>query len=416
MPDLDAPRDAMRPGTRGRIAVVVYEDYARDSRVRRHARALARAGWAVEVLAIDGPAARSAADADGVAIAPLARRKYRGGSRLRYAVAYTLFAARVAVHLAWSMRRRPPAVTIVNGPPDPLVLAALPVRLRGGRIVLDVHDMTSELFATKFELNGPSRLGSLVRWLEGRSYAVADGILTVHDGYRDQIAARVGRPVVTVLNSPDDAGWVAAGDRRLDAPDHGDRLVLGHHGTIVERFGIDLAVRAVHLLRQRGTEVELRILGDGDFAADVMTLVRQLEVADLVSFDRRVFQPQDVEAFVAGIDVGIAPYRLSRFLDEAVPVKVLEYLTLGVPVIGTPTRALRRVVPDDVVRYVPEPDPERLAAAIVELRDPAVRRRYRAFGRPVATAIGWSAQEARLLDWIGAMAPGESPARRAGRA
>ncbi len=402
---------AERPAAQDRHAVlVVYEDYARDSRVRRHARSLAGAGWAVHVLGLGGAPAAEAARRDGVGFTAVEERKYRGRSRLRYAAVYARFALRVAVALVRRTARRPGTLVIVNGPPDPLVFAALPTRLRGARIMLDVHDMTSELFAAKFGAGtagaaggGAGRLLRLVRLAETLSYRVTDGLLTVHPGYRDGIAARAHRPVIDVLNSPDDPAWIAMGDARTDdgatgVP--GSPLVLGHHGTIVHRFGIDLAVRAVAILREQGRDVRLRILGDGDFAPDVLALIAELGLGDRIRFERRVFQPHEVPAFLDGVHAGVAPYRMSSFLDEAVPVKVLEYLTLGLPVIGTPTAALSRVIPAAVMRSVPEGTDEALAAAIVELADPAARRRMRDAARPVARAIAWPAQEARLLDWL----------------
>ena len=395
----DAVRRQARPGRRSWIVIAVYEDYARDSRVRRHARALVQDGYKVLAIALGGPEAVSAAAEDGVELHRLGTRKYRGGRKLRYLWAYFTFFIRLTFAITAAIRRHLLAVWI-NNPPDALVFAALPARLFGARVVLDVHDMTSDLFAAKF---GPSRVsGRLVRGIEGLSYRAASGIATVHAPYRDRIAARVpGKPTVDVLNVPDYADWPAIGQARAATAGNvrPGVLMLGHHGTIVTRFGCDIAVRAVGILRDRGMSVRLNILGDGDFAPRLCSLIEGLGLDEQVHFDRRVFRPDEVATFAGSIDIGLAPYRPSTFLDNALPVKVLEYIVLGVAVIATPTAVTRQYVGERAIRYLEAPDPELLANAISELADPGRRQELTA-DREVARQLAWPAQREQLLDWF----------------
>ena len=395
--------------------MAVYEDYARDSRVRRHARALVQDGYKVLVIALGGPEAVSAAAGDGVELRRLGTRKYRGRSRLAYLRAYAFFFIRLTITITAVVRRQPLAVW-VNNPPDALVFAALPARLFGARVVLDVHDITSDLFAAKF---GASRFfGRLVHAIEGLAYRAASCIVTVHAPYRDRIAARVpGKPVVDVLNVPDYADWLSIGQARAaNAADvEPGVLVLGHHGTIVERFGSDIAVRAVAILRDRGLSVRLKILGDGDFAPDLCRLIEELGVGEQVDFDRRTFRPEEVAAFAGSIDIGVAPYRPSTFVDNALPVKILEYLVLGVAVIATPTAVTRQYIGEDAIRYLEAADPEVLAKAISELADSDSRQALTA-RREVANRLAWPAQRERLLDWFAALVRLDRVARPSPRA
>jgi glycosyltransferase involved in cell wall biosynthesis len=251
-----------------RIVVVVYEDYARDSRVRRHSRALAARGHQVAVLALDSADGVACATRDGVTLRPLGRSKYRGGNRLRYVAAYLSFALRVTIALT----RNHVDTIIVNNPPDFLVFATVFARVSGTKVALDVHDMTSDLYEAKFRAAGGRRvILPMVRAIETASYRFADVILTVHESYAARIRRRVsGKRVIPVLNIPDN---IAPERRRVGARTALGSVRLGHHGTIVERFGIDLAVRAVGLARSEGLDVTLDILGDGDFAPEVQKLI-----------------------------------------------------------------------------------------------------------------------------------------------
>jgi glycosyltransferase involved in cell wall biosynthesis len=383
-----------------RIAVIVYEAYARDSRVRRHARALVAAGHRVDVLAIDDARSAAAAASDGVRLTPLARRKYRGDSQLAYLASYLPFTLRAAWHITRRVLRREVDLVYVNNPPDFLVFAAAAARVRRIPVVLDVHDMTSDLYRAKF-LDGATR-SRIVAAIEHASFRFADALFTIHELYAERIraVARPGTPVVGVWNVPDGEGWLALGDARGALPElGGGPLRLGHHGTIVERFGIDVAIEAVARLRSTGSPVTLDILGDGDFADAVEAQIERLGLADAVRFQRRTFSHDDLVEFVGGIDVGVAPYRPSAFAEQGLPTKVLEYLALGVPAIVTRTEMLERHLAS-AVRLTSGTSVDELAEAIAEMADPDVRAGYRAEGRPVAHRYAWEEQRRRLVDLV----------------
>jgi glycosyltransferase involved in cell wall biosynthesis len=259
----------------------------------------------------------------------------------------------------------------------------------------------SELYPAKFGRR-PGLMSGIVGVVEKAAFRFADGLITVHDIYRDRIAAMAGgvRPVVGVWNVPDADGWAEIGDSRAAEPvAEREVLRLGHHGTIVERFGVITALDAVAILRRRGTPATLTILGDGDFAPQVERRIQALGLEDVVRFDRRMFVPDDLPAFSREIDIGVAPYQPSPFTEGSLPTKVMEYLALGVPAIVTGTEMVRRHL-DGAVRIIGGGSAEELADAIEEMRDASVRRRYQEAGRPLAREFDWASQRGRLVDMI----------------
>lgn len=384
-----------------RILILVYESYERDSRVRRHCRALVADGHAVEVLALGGNSAGQAAEVDGVRLTVLEARKYRGTSQRAYVLAYLRFTLRALLAIRKRVHRREADLIYVNNPPDFLVFAALPARLRGIPIVLDVHDMTSELYGAKFgHAWGRSSMARAVTLVERLSYRFADAMITVHDLYAERIRGIVGprRRVSVIWNLNDHDEWLAIGDARLSSSASAKEgpLRLGHHGTIVERFGADIAVEAVARLRAAGRNVTLSILGDGDFADSLAAKIEELGVQDAVYFDRRAFTTEELPRFVSGIDVGVAPYRSSDFIRRSLPVKVLEYLALGVPPIVTETEPISRLIDPAAVRTLHRADAAELSAAVEELADSATRERYRRAGRRAARELRWAEQAETL--------------------
>ena len=380
--------------------MVVYEVYLRDARVRRHCRALVAASHAVEVLCVDDGRSRGAATGDGIRVTSLAREKYRGTSQRRYLTAYAGFILRALFAILRRVIRRRVDLVYVNNPPDALVYAAWPARLRRIPVILDVHDMTSDLYGAKFGRGG-GRSARMVRLVEERSYRFADGLATMSDRYRDRIRAIVGpqAPVASVWNVPDGPDWLEIGASRVASPATDGPLRLGHHGTIVERFGIDLGVRAVALLRAHGLDVRLRILGDGDFADELERIIAETDRDGAITFERRTFDHGDLVAFTGEIDVGVAPYRPSEFAANGLPTKMLEYLALGVPVIVTGTDMVRELM-HDAVRVIDGGSVEELAEAITDLADPGRREAFRRAGLERARRYGWPRQRAALLELI----------------
>ena len=76
--------------------------------------------------------------------------RYRGASRSRYVRSYLrFFAAASWMALRLSLKRRYD-VAVVCTMPDAAVLCAIPTRLAGTRILLDIHDTMPELYSDKF--------------------------------------------------------------------------------------------------------------------------------------------------------------------------------------------------------------------------------------------------------------------------
>src|SRR5205807_3135053 len=60
------------------------------------------------------------------------------------------------------------------------------------------------------------------------------------------------------------------------------RLVC--HGTITLRLGLDLAVQAVSILRNKIPSIQLHVIGDGDFLPAVKELTEKLGLQQNVTF------------------------------------------------------------------------------------------------------------------------------------
>jgi glycosyltransferase involved in cell wall biosynthesis len=301
---------------------------------------------------------------------PVWRRRGRGPllQLLEYLAFLALSAFRAGV---LQVRHRYRTVQVHNLP-DFLVFAALIPKLGGAKVILDLHDLMPEFYASRFGRPLSSLPVRLITLQERLATRFADRVITVTDLWRRTLEGR-GVPaekLSVLMNLPDPAVY---GEPPPPPAREDDRFTLVYHGTLAERYGLDLAIRALAIAR-RELPVRLIIHGRGDLLDGLRGLAAELGVADDVVFSTDRVPSAELPGLLLRADAGIVPYRRDVFTDGILPTKLMEYAALGIPAIVTRTPAVEAYFDESMVRFVPADDPDALAAAILELgRDPALR-------------------------------------------
>src|SRR5437667_9504277 len=132
-----------------RALILSHSYYVRDTRFRRHAEALAEAGWEVDALCAreEGEPARERVGSVDVHRLPAQRKR---GSKGRYLFEYSTFGAMCAGALALMHARRRYSLVYVFSIPNLLALSAAVPKLAGVPVVLDVRDPMPEFFRSKY--------------------------------------------------------------------------------------------------------------------------------------------------------------------------------------------------------------------------------------------------------------------------
>jgi glycosyltransferase involved in cell wall biosynthesis len=396
MPSVDS-------GLRGtRAAVLLFSYYPSDPRPRRAAEALVREGMRVELVCLrasnDEPARETF---NGVDILRLPLKRRRGGPAA-YLFQYAAFVAATFALLGVRSLTRRYALVHVHNMPDLLVFSALVPKMFGAKVILDLHDPMPELMTTIFGFEPTSTTVRALKRLERWSIAFAHLVFTVNLACKKMFAARScpSEKIHVVMNSPDEdmfafrAAPAAALEQRKP-------FTLMYHGSILERNGLDVAVRALAIVRQSLPDTELRIYGDPTpFLDRVMDLVEKEGLGDSV----RYFGKKGLEDIVAAIDecdVGIIPNRRSVFTEINTPTRIFEYLARGKPVITGAAPGVQDYFAPDTLFFFELGDAEDLARTIAHVfhhpRDvPEVVWR----GQQVYLAHRWTAESAGLVDRI----------------
>ena len=379
-----------------RVAIVVHAIYPGDPRVRRQSDALTDAGYEVDVFALRRPGepAVEANGAERTIRLPL-NRLFTGFAG--HLAEYAAFTAMAAWRLAREHRRRRYSLVQLATVPDFLGFAALPEKLGGVPLLLDLHEDMPEFFRDRFRAPLLRPLMPLVSGVSRASAAVADELITVHEPLRQLSIARGVAPdkIEVIMNSAD--------QRLFDPSRHPRRpfmadgmLRLIHHSNLQRIYGLDVAIRGLVTL-PADIDWRLDVYGDGPWRAPIEAAIAETGARERVTLHGRVLI-DELPALLAGADVGLVPSLPEPYMQYSLSTKLLEYAALGVPIVASDLATFRYHFTDAAMRFVPGGDPAALPRAVAELAaDPEGTVAMGLEARRQATAYDWEHQKARYL-------------------
>jgi glycosyltransferase involved in cell wall biosynthesis len=187
------------------------------------------------------------------------------------------------------------------------------------------------------------------RALETHCMAAADLVVTLGEAMREEITAR-GVPPEQVVIVPNGV----SAEFLAPLPDDGGRLrsslgiqpgeqVVGLVSSLVAHEGIGTLLAAVKILRDRGRPVRALIVGDGP---ERTALQRQAQDLGLDAVFTGRVPPARVRDYHAVLDVFAVPRTPDRVCQLVTPLKPVEAMASGLPVVVSDVRALAEIITD----------------------------------------------------------------------
>ena len=368
-----------------------------DIRARKQVADLARAGYRVSVVT-----RRDADNAPFAAMPGVRLYQYPAPeepSELAGYVREYLVSFGWAAWLCTLARLRGP-VDVVQfcQPPDIYFPLAWVLRMTGSRVLVDQRDLMPELLISRMARRRPILLAGLA-WLERRTQRVAQQTVCVNDYLRDRAVARgadAGQ-VTIVRNGP-------VMERVAEAkPDPRLRSGMPYLCCWVGKMGrqdrLDLLLEAVAVIVHdlRRTDCRFALLGDGECLDEMRAACQRLGLQEHVSFTGWLPE-REVFAYLATADLGVD----TSLQAEVSPVKVMEYMAFGLPVVAFDLQETRAIAAG-AGHLVRPGDARTLAAEITGLlASEPDRRVLGAVGRArVADELSWERQRVQYLDAVG---------------
>ncbi len=334
------------------MAFVAYTRFPMDGRVRKEAEVLAEHGYEIHAIALSTGNRSWEQQSQDVYVHELPMSATRGG-RLRYLYQYTLFFILASLALLRLHRKLRFRAVHVHSLPDFQVFCALPLKLMGIPVILDLHEAFPEMVAARFHIGVDSPLVKLAQFAEQSSCRFADRVIAANDGIRRAIIARGVRldHVITAYNT----AQVSCNPSSRE--------------TIMGRFGIqagDLIVHAGGVNRERDLETLLRTLtmlpatyhlviaGEGD-ASYIERLRMQADhdgIGQRVRFLGQVAL-EDARGLMALASLGVVTLEENPLTRLAWPSRIAEFADLRKPLVLPDLPFIRSVVGEGAVYYKP---------------------------------------------------------------
>ncbi len=212
-----------------------------------------------------------------------------------------------------------------------LFFCGLAAMLAGRRLGVPVVYEVRSLIEEGMEGAGPvSR--RLYRAFDLLACRLASHVTVISDGLRHEMIRRgvPARKITVAGNGVDvDAHTPDPRAGHLPSPE----FVLGYIGTLVAYEGLDLLIDAVRILAARRPEVRLLIVGDGSARALLEEQVRRAGIENVVRFAGRV-PHEEIGSWYRRIDLFILPRRPNCLTDAVTPLKPLEIMAHGKPLLA----------------------------------------------------------------------------------
>lgn len=379
--------------------MLAYSFYDADNRVRRYAEALVRRGDQVDAIAVGRQGQPAFEVIQGVRVFRLQSRVRDESGPFSYLFKLILFFLRSAWFLTRRQFREPYQLIHVHNLPDFEVFAALVPRLMGARVILDMHEIVPEFYASKFHIGERSLVFRLLVLVEKLSIAFVNHVIVVNHMVEEAVLRRRSvRPskCTTIINYPDTRIFYPR-----PAPQRGaDRFVMCYPGTLSRHQGVDIAVEAVALLREQAPALEFLIVGDGPERENLKRLIVERKLQDRVTLQGAIALEQVAET-MARIDLGVVPKRKEGFGDIAFSTKIMEFMAMGVPVVASRTRIDEFYFNDRLLEFFASGDARDLAAKILHLIEQAERRaELRHAGMEFIAVNNWNVKQQEYFELL----------------
>lgn len=282
-----------------------------------------------------------------------------------------------------------------------LMLGRLKKSLPQTVLVLEIN---SAYFDEKFHAIWLRRLWQSI---EARRYRLADKIVVVSSYLKDYLVARgvLAEKICVNQNGVNPKLFAcqataekSAQRRRLGIPE--DAFVLGYVGGMEPFRRLKEVVERFAQMRHQGHHnLYLLLVGDGEDMPQVKAAIADHHPILSGWVQCLGWQPyEQVPTIISSFDIAIMPFTN----PYCSPLKLFEYLAMGVPTVGPDTPAVREVAVDGVHLRLVKQDGSNFTQVITELKNsPAIRQQIATQGqRWVLENHTWEKNAERVMEHV----------------
>jgi len=344
-----------------KICCVAHHHYDAHPHMRRDLETLVENGYSVDVVCLRQKGKKYRDTINGVNVYRIPVRHKRGGIIryvIEYVIAFILFSITVSfLHL----QKRYSAIEVDNMP-DFLVFTALIPKIFGAMVILYIFDNVPEYFAFKHGIDQKHPVTRAWRFIESISASFSDHVIVTQSAAKETLQRHgvPGLKITVVLNTPKEGMFYPIEVR--DSTDNNERFVIMTHGVILHSYGNQTIIQAIPILMDRIPELEVRIVGSGEYLDELKRLTQNLRVEDYVVFPGRVSH-SEIPGMISKAAIGVVP----KLVDLMLPVKLMEYVAMGKPVVASAQSTIKAYFDDNSMMFFEPGNEKDLARCVLEI-------------------------------------------------
>ena len=240
----------------------------------------------------------------------------------------------------------------------------LPLALKLGRelgvpVTADLHNISAEeLVAAGILRSGDEFYVELQNYMR-RWLSDVDSICVVSEQMKQYVKSEYNLPNSKILVVPPGGKLRRV---RTHVSLRNNRVVF--MGTISYREHVDLYVKSIPFVQKGAENVKFYATRRGEDLGGLKRLCRKLDVPmNWFWFPSE----EDLHRFLCDCSVGVLPSSNDRARILGTPIKLLDYMSMGLPVVANRIYGWSRIIEEEEIGILTDDDPEDFASAILEL-------------------------------------------------
>ncbi|MGP1375249.1 MAG: glycosyltransferase family 4 protein [Almyronema sp.] len=197
-----------------------------------------------------------------------------------------------------------------------------------------------------------------------KAFQAAHGLIAVSPAIKTYLSQWVAADKIQVIANGVNPCRFSACRPPLPLPRDRQMFTVGFVGSLKPWHGLTHLVNAFARLHQRLPQTRLLIVGDGPQRLELQAELAQRGLRSVTQLTGAV-PPEQIPRLLAAMDVAVAPYPASADFYFS-PLKVVEYMAAGLPVVASQIGQLNQLVQDGTTGLLCPPGDETALALALE--------------------------------------------------
>lgn len=328
------------------------------------------------------------------------KERYTGFEPLDFFLEYKLFAWRTLLRLPKIRKHFNFDSVHVHNPPDNIIpVIWLYCKLKGIKIVFDVHDPMPELLDHRINVFGKPLLVLAARILQWMSLKLSDKVIVTNDSSRERYKKLSGKDSNVVMNVPRGNFEKTDKKRVLEIKEQyslkGKKVII-YQGAIIVNRGIKKLIDSMKTVLAKEKNAVLLLVGAGDLLEECKIHAARKEYSDKIIFTGHI-NFDDLMNYTAASDVTIISYDPSPLIVLSTSNKSFEYALQKRPIVTVKLPEIVNVLGEYAYWVEDLKSSEAMGEKILEaLGDKDSKKRVKAAYARVKDKFNWELMAERL--------------------